>query len=93
MSAPMKPDDPAYWMLQQGLKDPSKRTITNVYDPDCYICRDPEFAMMGLPLCYPCDKCDGHTPADHSVCSVCGHDNQPEPGPDDEAPVDDLNLS
>lgn len=79
MSQPMKPDDPAYWMLQQGLKDPSKRTVSTVYDPNCYICRDPEFALMGLPLCYACRKCtDGHVAADDTVCTVCRYDNQDE---------------
>lgn len=82
MSKPMDKSDPAYWMLERGLKDPSKRTVTTVYDKDCYICRDPEFAMMGLPLCYPCPTCDGHVPADDTVCTECGKDAQ-DHGPDD----------
>jgi hypothetical protein len=41
---------------------------------DCYICRDPDFAQMGLPLCTACSKCKGHVPADDSVRSDCGHD-------------------
>lgn len=77
MSQPMKPDDPAYWMLEQGLNDPSKRSKTTVYNKNCYICRDEEFALMGLPLCYPCNKCQGHVPADDSRCTDCGFDNQP----------------
>jgi hypothetical protein len=76
----MKKSDPAYWMLEQGLKDPSKWSVTTVYDPDCYICRDPEFSLMGLPLCYPCNKCQGHVPADDTICTECGHDNMPEEG-------------
>ncbi len=73
MSVPMQPDDPAYWLLERGRKDPSKRTQIVVFREDCYICRDPEFALMGLPLCRKCLKCDdGHVPADDSVCSDCG---------------------
>jgi hypothetical protein len=77
MSLPLRKDDPAYWMLEQGLKDPSKRSVTTVYDANCYICQDPEFSLMGLPLCYPCDKCGGHVPADDSVCTDCKFDNYP----------------
>jgi len=81
MSVPLKPDDPAYWMLEQGRRDPSKRSSSTVHDPNCYICNDPEFALMGLPLCYPCAKCQGHVPADDTVCSVCGVDQQPDEEP------------
>jgi hypothetical protein len=70
----MKPDDPAYWMLEEGRRDPTKRTHSDVYSDECYICRDPEFALMGLPLCYACKKCGGHVPADDSICDACGHD-------------------
>ena len=80
----MKPDDPAYWMLERGRNDPSQRSTTVVHDDGCYICNDPEFALMGLPLCYPCSKCKGHVPADDTTCTVCGHDQQ-EDGPDGEA--------
>lgn len=79
MSVPLKPTDPAYWMLEQGRADPSKRSTTTVHDDNCYICRDPEFAMMGLPLCYPCTKCGGHVPADDTVCTACGHDDHDDP--------------
>lgn len=72
----MRTDDPAYWMLSDG-----KTTSTTVYDEKCYICRDPEFAQMGLPLCKPCPVCTakegkdaGHVPADDTVCTVCGAD-------------------
>lgn len=74
MSAPLNKSDPAYWMLEDGLKDPSKRTVATVYKSGCYICEDPEFSLMGLSLCYPCSKCGGHVAADDSVCDVCGHD-------------------
>jgi hypothetical protein len=40
----------------------------------CYICDDPEYALMGLPLCYPCPACGGHIPADDCVCDDCGRD-------------------
>lgn len=72
MSAPMKPSDPAYWMLEQGLRDPSKRSTTTVHNPACYICRDPEYSLMGLPLCYPCAVCGAHVPADDDECDS-GH--------------------
>ncbi len=86
MSVPMKKTDPAYWMLEQGLNDPSKRSTTEVFDKNCYICRDPEFALMGLPLCYACPFCTGqdgdeprgHVPADDTVCTECGEDVQEE---------------
>jgi hypothetical protein len=51
-----------------------------VHDDGCYICCDPEFAQMGLPLCRRCPECvrtgrgDGHVPADDTVCSDCGYD-------------------
>ena len=75
MSVPMKKDDPAYWMLEEGLADPSKRSVqTAPRRSNCYICRDPEFSLMGLPLCYACEKCGGHVAADDTVCNDCGHD-------------------
>ena len=90
MSVPMKPNDPAYWMLQKGLKeaedDPENynwRSKTTVYDKDCYICNDPEFSLMGLPLCRECCACKnndrglGHVPADDDRCSICEHTCNP----------------
>ena len=77
MSVPLKKHDPAYSLLEQGLKDPSKRSYTTVYNSNCYICSDPEFSLMGLPLCYPCEKCNGHVAADDTICDECGHDNLP----------------
>lgn len=80
MSKPLPPDDPAYWMLEEGLADPSKRsTQTAPHRESCYICRDPEFSLMGLPLCYACSKCGGHVAADDVVCDDCGADARPEP--------------
>ena len=52
MSVPMQPTDPAYFLLEQGRKNPELRSKPTVYKKGCYICEDPEFAMMGLPLCY-----------------------------------------
>lgn len=83
MSVPLRPDDPAYWMLQRGI-DEQGNDVPNtgwvkesqVDNSSCYICNDPEFALMGLPLCYPCVVCLGHTPADDTICDN-GHDNQP----------------
>ena len=59
----MKPNDPAYWMLHNGV------TSTPVtYNPTCYICNDPEYAQMGLPLCRVCRVCGAHVPADDCIC-------------------------
>lgn len=76
MSQPLKSSDPAYWMLEQGMRNPSKRSKTTVYNEKCYICLDPEFSLMGLPLCYPCAKCQGHVPADDTTCTDCGKDGR-----------------
>jgi hypothetical protein len=60
-------------------------TTPVVHRDGCYICRDPEFAQMGLPLCYPCPDCLrkgrglGHIPADDVTCDDCGYEH----GPDD----------
>ena len=81
---PMPASDPAYWMLEKGLADVAEGkegwvTKTTVYNERCYICRDPEFALMGLPLCYPCThvvdgvQCSQHVPAEDTVCDE-GHD-------------------
>ena len=63
MSLPMKSSDPAYWMLSDGVT-----TTPTVYNKNCYICNDPEFAQMGLPLCYACIVCGAHVPADDIIC-------------------------
>lgn len=70
-STQMTPSDPNY-----GLLSDDYITVPVVYRESCYICRDPEYAQMGLPLCRLCSKCSvGHVPADDSVCDDCGHDN------------------
>lgn len=67
-----KSSDPAMMLLN----DPNIRSIPNpdIYNPKCYICVDPEFAAMGLPLCYPCELCGGHVAADDVECDKCGAD-------------------
>lgn len=73
----MKPSDPAYWMLKDG-----HTTTPTVYRDGCYICEDPEFAQMGLPLCRVCQDCvdegkgSGHIPADDMGCDDCGRDRE-----------------
>lgn len=74
MSKPLSPSDPAYFLLEQGLKDPSKRSTSTVFSETCYICNDPEFALMGLPLCQPCSDCGGHVAADDAFCDDCEAD-------------------
>lgn len=74
----MKPDDPAYHLLLDSYV-----TIPKVHWGGCYICEDPEFAQMGLPLCRPCPKCTdaagsmaGHVPADDQICDGCGYNEE-----------------
>ncbi len=59
--------DPAYWMLFDGVE-----TVPTTYAAFCYICNDPEYALMGLPLCRVCPSCGGHIPADDCQCDYCG---------------------
>lgn len=69
MSRPLPPGDPAEWMLYDGFT-----STPVVHKTGCYICEDPEFALMGLPLCRVCPECGGHIAADDSVCDDCGYD-------------------
>jgi len=76
-----QPNDPAMILLSNP--DIHSKPVPGVYRDDCYICVDPEFAQMGLPLCYPCPQCSakegkvaGHVPADDVCCTVCGYDLQ-----------------
>lgn len=56
--AETQPNDSAAWMVQKGLSDPAARSQQHVARrPGCYICEDPEFELMGLPLCRPCPVC------------------------------------
>lgn len=51
-SVALNPDDLAHFMLfDKHVSHPV------VFDRRCYICRDPEFAAMGMPLCTPCPWC------------------------------------
>ena len=74
-STQMRTDDPAYFLLQDG-----HTSTPVVHDPHCYICRDPEYAQMGMALCQPCPDCkaagrgNGHIAADDSEWTVCGFD-------------------
>ncbi len=72
--------DPAYCLL---LDDFTSTPVPGVYREGCYICRDPEFAAMGLPLCRKCPECarngsTGHIAADDNVCDDCGYEDGPE---------------
>lgn len=66
---PMPGDDPA-----QTLIATSHFTVPTIYRERCYICRDPEFALMGMTLCSTCPDCGGHVPADDCICDDCGFD-------------------
>lgn len=63
-------DDMAFLLLHDGIE-----TTPVIYKTSCYVCEDPEFAQMGLPLCRKCPACGGHIAADDSVCDVCGLDD------------------
>ena len=80
---PLPLDDPAYFMLQRGIDEVEGRrpntgwvtqTHPEIYSESCYICRDPEFALMGLPVCKPCpvlidgQPCGAHWAADDAEC-------------------------
>jgi len=65
----MKPSDPAYHLLLDDVV-----SVPVVYSDSCYICTDPEFAQMGLPLCRECPECGGHVPADDTICDDCEAD-------------------
>lgn len=77
-SIALKPYDPAYKLLLDG-----KHTTPEVHRDGCYICEDPEFAAMGLPLCKPCPDCvrkgrgQGHIAADDAICDDCGYQHGP----------------
>lgn len=77
MSKPLSSTDPAFWMLQRGIKETNgespdtgwvTKTHDEIYKESCYICTDPEFALMGLPVCKPCPICKAHWAADDSEC-------------------------
>lgn len=72
--AKMQPDDPAFWMLNDGYQS-IQRGPKNKH---CYICNDGEYSRMGLPLCYSCWICGAHVPADDEVCDN-GHYQPSDP--------------
>jgi hypothetical protein len=77
-SVAANPNDKAFWMLFDG-----HTSTPVVYLKGCYICDDPEFARMGLPLCRACPECIraerglGHVPADDDECDECGAQDGP----------------
>lgn len=70
--ANMHPGDPAWSLMTDDF---TSSPVPGIYRQNCYICRDPEFAQMGLPLCSKCDACGGHVPADDITCTDCGVDS------------------
>jgi hypothetical protein len=68
-----QPEDPAYALLTDSF---TSTPNFEIYRDNCYICRDREFAQMGLPLCYPCAACRGHVAADDTICDDCGADQE-----------------
>jgi hypothetical protein len=66
--------------MEKLLYDDSYESKKKVHRKGCYICEDPDFQKMGLPLCNPCPECqkagrgDGHIAADDTVCDECGYD-------------------
>lgn len=66
-SAQMKTSDPAYFLLADD-----RVSTPEVFKAGCYICEDPEFARMGLPLCSKCPLCGGHVAADDTACDTEG---------------------
>jgi len=75
----MRRNDPAYHLLTDGY---TSTPTPGLYRSTCYICRDPEFSQMGLPLCYPCQFCNGHVAADDDVCDDCGKRQDHDPPED-----------
>jgi hypothetical protein len=49
-----------------------ERRQPGAFSETCYICRDPDYAAYGLPLCRACPSCGGHIPADDDICDDCG---------------------
>lgn len=66
------PGDPAYALIANPNIHSTPNT--DIFRSDCYICLDPEFALMGMPLCKPCEACGGHVAADDTVCDDCDAD-------------------
>lgn len=60
--------------FEKLLYDDAYESKPVVYRRGCYICEDPDFAKMGLPLCNKCPRCKGHVAADDTICDDCGLD-------------------
>ena len=69
----MTPGDPAWHLMTDGQK-----TVPEVYSKRCTICNCSDYAQMGMSLCYPCQRCRGHVPADDTICDDCGYDQADE---------------
>lgn len=73
MAAPTKRTDLAHALLEDDYT-----STPVIHHRGCYICNDPEFAQMGLPLCRVCPRCEGHIAADDTTCDDCGLDEVDE---------------
>ena len=60
--------------------DPDISSTPTIYREGCYICDDPDFSRMGLPLCFACRFCGGHVAADDDKCDDCGKYQDPDLG-------------
>ena len=58
------PSDPLDFLRDNVIWTPEP----NVWNDDCFICNDPDFARLGLPLCKECSICGAHTAADCFTC-------------------------
>lgn len=56
--------------------NPNVHSTPTVYRDSCYICRDPDYAQMGMSLCFRCYSCGGHVAADDCICDECGSDQR-----------------
>lgn len=66
---------------EKVLYDDNYQSTPKVHRDGCYICEDPDYRRMGLPLCRRCINCStkdkfGHIAADDTVCDDCGFDEQ-----------------
>lgn len=59
---------------ERMLYDDDYQSTPVIFKEGCYICEDPDYRRMGLPLCRRCTKCGGHVAADDTICDDCGHD-------------------
>lgn len=60
--------------FERLLYDDARTSTPVIFRQGCYICEDPDFAQMGLPLCRKCPKCGGHVAADDTRCDDCEYD-------------------